>query len=153
MPDITDEKAVATTYPPESLYNSWRDHADTLDLAISQYIIRMVEAGRKQVDLQETTSDTLRELRQQHTDLQRELEHQRTRNQELERQLHHTAHAEIISYVSENPGVAAPQIIQHIADTVPGRVAGYLDVLEGEELRINQGEYYPVESPTSESEE
>jgi len=57
MPDITEEKTVATTYPPESLYNSWREHADSLDLAISQYIIRMVEAGRKQVDLQESTSD------------------------------------------------------------------------------------------------
>jgi len=55
MPDITEEKTVATTYPPESLYNSWREHADSLDLAISQYIIRMVEAGRKQVDLQEST--------------------------------------------------------------------------------------------------
>jgi len=34
---------------------------------------------------------------------------------------------------------------------VPGRVAGYLDVLEGEELQAQDGAYYPVESVSESS--
>ena len=79
MPDITDEKAVATTYPPESLYNSWSDHADTLDLAISQYIIRMVEAGRKQVDLRKSTSDLSCQTQRQQSEFNKATSCQRVR--------------------------------------------------------------------------
>ncbi len=142
MPDISAQKITATCYPPESLYLKWKDHAERLDMSASQFLIRMVETGRKQIDVQESTNDSLRELRQQLTDLQRELNRQRTRNKELERQLQHTAHAEIVSYVEENPGATTPQIIQHIADTVPGRVVGHLDVLEEDTLEVEDGAYY-----------
>jgi len=151
MPDISSEKTTATTYPPTRLYDSWCNHADDLNMPVSQYIIRMVEAGRKQVDLQDTTSDSIRALRQQQTSLKRELERQRARNAELERQLEHTIHSEIVKFVSDCPGVSMSEIIQHIADTVPGRVARFLDMLEGDEIEISDGEYYPVAQGTEES--
>lgn len=144
MPDISSDKIMASCYPPQSLYDDWNDHADRLDLAVSQFIIRMVETGRKQIDIQSDTDDSARRLRRQLADVQRELDRQRTRNQELERQLRHTAHAEIVSYVQENPGVGTAEIIQHVADTVPGRVAGHIDVLEGNEIQQSEDGYYPV---------
>jgi hypothetical protein len=79
MPDISQNKSVATTYPPEQLYESWREHADSLDLAISQYIIRMVEAGRKQVDLRKSTSDLSRQTQRQQSELNKATSCQRVR--------------------------------------------------------------------------
>jgi hypothetical protein len=78
--------------------------------------------------------------------LKREVERQRQRNRELERELRQTAYFEIADYVEENPGTSMPQIIQHVADTVPGRVASYLDLLEEEELVVRDGRYYPQNS-------
>jgi len=151
MPDISSQKTTATCYPPESLYSTWQGHAEQLNLTTSQFLIKMVEAGRKQLNVDENSSESVRELRRQLTDLQRELERQRTRNEELERQLQHTVHSEITAYVEENPGATTPQIIQHIANTVPGRVAGYLDVLEGDTIEVTDGEYYPQESEFEQS--
>jgi predicted RNase H-like nuclease (RuvC/YqgF family) len=142
MPDISADKVTATTYPPETLYESWCNEADQRDIATSQYIIRMVEAGRKQVDVEELASDSIQELRQQRADLQQELEHQRSRVRELEEQLHHTAQADIVEFVEENPGAATPEIIQHIAETVPARVASHLDLLEGQALTKQDGGYH-----------
>lgn len=151
MPDINPDKTTATTYPPESLYESWISHADSLNQPISQFIIRMVEAGRKQANIQETTSASSRELRQLNADLERELKRQRTRNEELERQLHNTAQSEIISYIEKNPGATTPELIQRVADTVPGRVAGLLDLLEGEAIELQNDGYYLIESSGNES--
>lgn len=144
MPNISPDKTIVTTYPPQTLSDAWSEHADELDMAVSQFIIRMVEAGRKQVDIQETTSESIRELRQLNADLERELERQRARNEELERQLHNTAQSEVISHVEENPGTTTPELIQRVADTVPGRVAGLLDLLDGEAIKLQDDGYYPL---------
>jgi predicted RNase H-like nuclease (RuvC/YqgF family) len=122
-----------------------------MSLTTSQFLIKMVEAGRKQLDVDKNATESVRELRRQLTDLQRELERQRTRNEELERQLQHTVHSEITAYVRENPGATTPQIIQHIANTVPGRVAGHLDVLEGDTIRVSDGQYYPQKSDSEQT--
>lgn len=146
MPEISPDKTTAAAYPPELLYEQWRDHADELDMPISQFIIRMVEAGRKQINLEAVADDTHHELRQQRADLKTELERQRQRVKQLERQLHRTEHSDIIEFVANNPGATSPEIIQHIADTVPGRVATHLDTLEEETLDHRDDGYYPYES-------
>ncbi|WP_226483098.1 hypothetical protein [Natrinema amylolyticum] len=146
MPDIASDKATAVTYPPQPLYDKWCQQADSLNMSISQFLIRMVEVGRKQVDLEDIAEESLRDLHNQVTDLQRELNQQRTRNQKLERQLHRTVHGEILDYVEDNPGVTTPEIMQYVADTVPSRVASYLDLLEGDELELRDGEYYLQET-------
>jgi len=143
MPDIGDDKATATTYPPESLYQGWCEEAEARGIPTSQYIIRMVEAARKDVSLDEAVSDSVQELRQQRQDLQAELERQRGRVQKLEEQLHHSEQVEILEYVEANPGAATPEIIQHVADTVPSRVASHLDLLQGEGIERREDGYYP----------
>lgn len=120
-------------------------------MSTSQFLIRMVEAGRKNISISSFSADSSHKLRQQLTDLEQELERQRARNHDLERQLQHTAHGEIVTYVKENPGATTPQIIQHIADTVPRRVAGHLDVLEEDTLENKDGEYYLQESDSNQS--
>jgi hypothetical protein len=143
MPDIGDDKATATTYPPKSIYQGWCEEAETRSIPTSQYIIRMVEAARKDVSLDEAVSDSVQELRQQRQDLQNELDQQRRRVQKLEEQLHHSEQVDVLEYIEANPGVTVSEIIQHIADTVPSRVAGHLDLLQGESIERREGGYYP----------
>jgi predicted RNase H-like nuclease (RuvC/YqgF family) len=152
MPEIATDTAVASCYPPESLYSDWCEHADELDMPTSQFLIRMVEAGRKDISMDEASAGSIHELQQQLNDLQKELERQRTRNKDLERQLQHTAHSEIITFVEENPGATTPQIIQHVADTVPGRVVGHLELLEGDTLELDDGAYFVRDSADEDEE-
>lgn len=142
MPDLGSDTTTATTYPPESLYNQWADHAEDLDIPISQFLIRMVEAGRKQIDISTVADDSLQELRQQRADLRAEVERERQRVQELERQLYRTAQSDIVDYVEDNPGATTPEIMQHIADTVPARVASHLDALEEDKLDHRDDGFY-----------
>lgn len=148
MPDISSDKMMAATYPPQALYDSWSQHADSLNMSTSQFIIRMVEAGRKQIDMEGLANESAQELRQQRSDLQGELERQRDRVSKLEQQLHYTAQADMIDYVEANPGATAPEIIQHIANTVPERVASYLDLLEGDALERRTNGYHLFEEDT-----
>ncbi|SDZ92691.1 hypothetical protein SAMN04488065_1264 [Haloplanus vescus] len=149
MPDISADKQMAAAYPPEALYESWSDHADELDMPISQFIIEMVEAGRKQIDLEEYAADSIRELRDQRDDLRNEVRRQRARVEELERQLDRTARTDIVAFIEENPGATTPEIVQHAADTVPGRTIGLLDALDGRSLRERDGQYYVLDEPES----
>jgi TolA-binding protein len=105
----------------------------------------MVEAGRKQLNVDESALSTNQELRQQLANLQNEVQRQQERNEDLERQLQQTTHTDICSFIDENPGSTTPQIIQHIADSVPSRVAAQLDALEGTHLRREGGQYYLTE--------
>jgi len=142
MPDISSDKTMAATYPPDALYDSWTEHAASLNMSTSQFIIRMVEAGRKQIDVEGIANESAQELRKQRSDLQNELERQRDRVSQLEKQLHYTAQADIIDYVEANPGATTPEIIQHIANTVPERVASHLDLLEGNALERGTSGYH-----------
>ena len=145
MPDIGSDKQTAVTYPPDALYQSWVDHADELDMPVSQFIISMVEAGRKQIQLDDVATSSVHDLRQQRDDLREELKRERARVRELERQLHRSAITEIDTFVTNNPGATTPEIMQHVADTVPGRVASYLDLLEGDTLWHREDGYYPLD--------
>jgi hypothetical protein len=146
MPDLGDDTTMAAAYVPDDLYEAWTEHAEEMDMSTSRYIIEMVEAGRKQIDLDAFAADSLQDLRAQRDDLQNEVERQRERVQELERQLDRTAKGDIVEYVAENPGATATEIIQHVADTVPGRTVGHLDLLAGRALRQEDGAYYVADA-------
>lgn len=151
MPDISPDKTMAATYPPESLYESWSEHADSLNMSTSQFIIRMVEAGRKQINVDGLVNESAQELRQQRSDLQKELERQRDRVRKLEKRLHYTTQADIIDYVEANPGVATPEVIQHIANTVPERVVSHLDLLEGGALEHRTNGYHILDTDSDDA--
>lgn len=86
MPDISDDKKVVTTYPPQDLYEDWEEEADGLDMNISQFIIRMVEAGRKTLvmDLDSEEERLVRDLQEENERLKGELAEHRVRELEDE---------------------------------------------------------------------
>lgn len=147
MPDLAEDTTQATVYPPKDLYATWREHAEELDMSLSKFTISMVEAGRKQFSVDSEADESIRRLRQESADLQREVERKRDRIAELERQLGQTIQRDIVEYVAENPGVTAPQIIQRMVETMPARVSNQIDLLLGEELSYtDDGFYVPDQS-------
>ena len=146
MPEIASEKIMAASYPPQELYDFWCDHADDLDMSVSQYIIRMVEAGRADICVEDGPSDSIHELLQEKATLKREIDRQRTRIEELEQQLEKTSQSELVSVVRDNPGIQTPEIIQHVADSTPVRVVSHLDALEGSVIEREGDQYYPLET-------
>jgi len=152
VPDIAPDKISAVSYPPESLYETWSEHADSLDLSNSQFIIKMVEAGRRNISMDDASTASIRELLKERADLEKEIQRQRERIDDLERQLQHSTQSEIVSFVAENPGAQTPDIIQHMANSVPSRVAGHLDALEGDAIERHEDGYVPSEPAEVEDE-
>jgi hypothetical protein len=151
MPKTADDTAFVATYPPKKLKQQWCDHADMLDMSLSRYIIKMVEAGRATIEIESSSNDEISRLQQQARDQRRELQRSRKRIRDLEHQLERTAVADIEQFVADNPGAGTPEIIQHVADTVPSRVVGYLDLLEGEAIHCRDDRYYPSQSVEGET--
>jgi ElaB/YqjD/DUF883 family membrane-anchored ribosome-binding protein len=136
----------AATYPSEEQYQRWQDRADNLGMSISEFVEAMVEAGMKKFDATVEPDETNQELREQRNELKTELDRTRDRIQELEDAVYHGERQSIKRYVEDNPGATYDDIIQHVIDTVPQRVTTHLDDLEGDELRHEDGGYYPVDN-------
>jgi hypothetical protein len=148
MPDINPDKSVATAYPPDPLYQSWTTEAEARNMTLSRFMIKMIEVGREQIDIRDLATDSLRELRQQRSDLREQVEQKEARIQKLEQALHRTAYADIIDFVEANPGVTTPEVIQHVADSVPTRVVSHLDIVEGDVLEQREDGYYVLDANT-----
>lgn len=148
MPEISDEKITAACYPPKTLYDNWCEHANDLGMSTSRFVIRMVEAGRKNISMDDVPSESIRNLRQERDELDREVERQKERIRDLEQQLKRTSRTDIVEVIEDNPGITTAEIMQHVADTVPGRVASHLDVLEGTVVEVREDGYYPLENGT-----
>ncbi|WP_336328335.1 hypothetical protein [Halovenus sp. HT40] len=120
-------------------------------MSISDFITQKVEAGRKQLTIDESVDKSVQSLRRQRDDLQQEVDHLRERLEKLENELQRTAYGDIEEYVEEHPGASDAEIIQHIADSVPNRVVSHLDVLESESIKKTEEGYYPRDSDQEES--
>ncbi|MDL0123631.1 MULTISPECIES: hypothetical protein [Halobacterium] len=138
----TDKKS-AMTYPTPEQYQGWKDDAEEMDMSVSEWMQAMIEAGRKKFDAQVEPDESADELRKQRNDLKDELEHARTRIEELETQLHHGEQEVIKEFVEENPGATFEDITRHVIETVPERLNRHLDELEGDTLYVADDGYYP----------
>ena len=119
-------------------------------MSVSEFMQAMVEAGIKVDRGFELTMDrdeTNRELREQRNDLKDELDRARRRIEALEDRLHRSERETVRRFVAEHPGATFEEIVQHVIDTVPERVNEHLEALEGDEVRIKDGAYYPKEEP------
>lgn len=151
----SDSTQAAMTYPTKTQYSRWKDRANELDMSVSEFMQSMVEAGIKvdkgfELDLER--DETRQELREQRNDLRDELEHARNRISKLENQLHRGERAAIIEFVEDNPGATHGELGQHIVDTLSDRLPKYIEELDGEEIRIEGDQYYPI-SDESEGEQ
>jgi hypothetical protein len=134
------------TYPAEDQHHRWEDQADALGMSLSEFVETMVEAGLKKFEPTVDPDMTNQELRDQRNELKQELDHARTRIQQLEQTAYHGERRTIKRFVNQNPGVTYDEIMQHIIDTVPRRVTMNLDELEGDAIKNTDEGYYPAQT-------
>jgi len=142
---MSSDTQPAMTYPTTGQYERWKDRAEEFDMSVSEFMQAMVEAGLKKFDATVDPDETTQELRQQRNDLKEELNRTRARIQTLEDRLHDDERNTVNQYVEDNPGATYDEIIQHVIDTVPSRVSGHLEDLEGESLTTDDGAYYAID--------
>lgn len=152
MSSTSNDTQAAMTYPSAEQYGRWKEHAEELDMSVSEYMQAMIEAGSKKFTATVEPDETVRELREQRNDLKMELDRARSRIETLEERLHHTERATVREFVEDNPGAEFRDIVQAVVDSVPERVNHHLDALEGEALRHESGGYYPTGESAADTE-
>lgn len=139
-----DETQPAMCYPQEEQYERWKEWADEMEMSVSEFMQAMVEAGYKKFDTSVEPDSTNEELRQQRNDLKTQLRSARQRIEVLEDELHSTEREDIVRFLRENPAASHADVVRYITDSAPRRVQDHLDMMEGERVRAESGEYYAL---------
>jgi len=143
MPNDTSEDTQPTMcYPTTEQHGEWKDHADDLDMSLSNFVASMVEAGRKKFNASVSPDETNTELREQRNRYKRENDQLRRRVQRLEDRLATGERGQILAFIENNPGATYKEIVNHIGEKTPGRVTDHLDDLGGDAIEKRDDGYY-----------
>lgn len=148
MPGNGDDKQLASCYPTKSQYEQWKEWADEMGYnSNSRFMIAMIEAGYKQMSVSVGYDEETKELREQRNDLKRELDQARRRIEDLEEQLYRGERRSIIEFIDQqHEPVSFAEIVQHIVDDAPARVAQHLDGMEGDSVELVEDGYLTKEA-------
>lgn len=152
MTELGDDTQAAMCYPSSRQYEQWKTRAEERGYdSVSRFIIDMVEAGSKQMDISVEYDEDPRELRRQRNDLKKELDDARRRIEALEDQLYRGERKAIIEFLnSRSDGATFAEIVQCLIDDAPARVAEQLGQMEGDDI-VTEGSLYTTrESDTDE---
>jgi uncharacterized protein YPO0396 len=143
MTEVGKNTQPAMCYPKSPQYEQWKKWADEMGYkSVSQFMIAMIETGYKQMNIAIGYDEDTKELREQRNELKRELDRERDRLQRLEERLYHDERRAIVNFLDERPeGASFAEIVQHIIDDAPTRVARVLDEMDGDEIRLVDGRY------------
>ena len=134
----------ATVYVTEEQYQRWKGEADDRDMSTSEFISSMVEAGLKKFEVEFERDESYHSLRRQRNEIKNQLGECRERVSDLEEQLHTQERKDIEEFVEANPGTSFDAVLQHIVDSAPRRVNSHLHALEGDAIRVEGEQYYPL---------
>lgn len=143
MTDVGDDTQPAMCYPKSQQYEEWSARAEQRGYnSLSRFMIDMIEAGSKEIDVSVALDEDSAELRRQRNDLRKQLTEARERIATLEDQLYGAERTEIISFIQkQEDGATFGQILQHIIDDAPTRVAQHLDEMEGQKITRTDDQY------------
>ena len=139
MSDSSNNIKDTMCYPTKEQRERWDERADELDMNTSEFVKSMVEAGMKKFEVSVEPDESAEQLREERNQLRDELE-------QAEDALRSQGFGEADSvqeYIEENPGATFGEILNHMTDTMPGRLNRLLDELDGYALRREGDEYYP----------
>lgn len=147
MTQVGDDTQPAMSYPNSEQYEQWKARAEQRGYnSTSRFMIDMVEAGSKMMDISVDPDRDVAELRKQRNDLKELLNKKRQRVEHLEEQLYHSEKQEIVDFVEDQPEAATfGAIVQHLVDDTPARVAQYLGEMEGQEVTLDDDSYRVIE--------
>lgn len=143
MTELGDDTQAAMCYPSSQQYEQWKVRAEKRGYnSVSRFIVDMVEAGSKQMDLSVEYDEEPRELRRQRNDLREELDDARRRIEALEDQLYRGERKAIIEFLEgRSEGATFGGVVQHLVDDAPARVAEQLDQMEGSDVVVEDSVY------------
>lgn len=143
MTEVGDDTQPAMCYPNSQQYEEWGVRAEQQGYdSLSRFMIETIEAGSKEIDVSVALDEDSAELRRQRNDLKEQLTEARERIATLEDQLYRTERTEIISLIEkQEDGATFSQILQHIVDDAPARVARHLDEMEGHKITRTDDQY------------
>ena len=140
-----------TVYIPENQRDDWQEEADAMDMSQSEFVASMTNAGRKKFDVDVEPDETDSELRASRDYYRREMEKERREKERLEEQLHGGERQAITNFIEANPGVSYQEIVEHVVDTVPGRVSDYLEEMNGQSIWNGRNGYTPIDGDEEEA--
>jgi len=148
MAELGNNKQQATCYPKKPQYEQWKEWADEMGYnGVSGFMTAMIEAGYKQMNLSVEYDEDTKELREQRNDLKHQLDQARRRIEELEEQLYRSERRSIIEFIDlKSEPVSFAEIVQHIVDDTPARVAQHLDGIEGDSVELVEDGYLTKET-------
>jgi FtsZ-binding cell division protein ZapB len=151
MTEVGDDTKYAVCYPSESQYKQWERRADEMGYnSVSRFIVEMVEAGYSQISSTITYDEETSELREQRNELKRELDDSRERIDRLEEQLYRGERRTIIQFLDQQEaGASFADIVQHLIDDAPVRVAETLEQMEADQITSEDGTYRLIEDETN----
>jgi predicted RNase H-like nuclease (RuvC/YqgF family) len=143
MTELGDDTQAAMCYPSSRQYEQWKTRAEERGYdSVSRFIIDMVEAGSKQMDISVEYDEEPQDLRRQRNDLKEELDDARRRIEALEDQLYRGERKAIIEFLDgRSDGATFAEIVQCLIDDAPTRVAEQLSQMEGDDI-VTEGSLY-----------
>jgi hypothetical protein len=145
--DIGDEETVpATSYVTPIQYHHWQDEAEKRNQSVSTFISSMVEAGRRQISLEQGSPDEITDLRKQIQTLRSERDEVRRKLEATQQQDYQIGLGKIKELIVNNPGFTRREIAIHVSENPFIFVDKYLESLEDSEYKNNGGMWYPPES-------
>ena len=135
----------AATYVPEELLEDWDEMAEEMDMSRSEWLLAMVEAGRKKFDRDIQPDESKRDLRRRNTELWNDYQEASEERDRLRKQLRLTEGRAIVEFVEKNPGCRYEEIAQHLVENQGSRLTKMLDAMNGDELEIDEdGHVYRI---------
>jgi hypothetical protein len=135
----------AATYVPEELLEDWDEMAEEMDMSRSEWLLAMVEAGRKKFDRDIQPDESKRDLRRRNTELWNDYQEASEERDRLRKQLRLTEGRAIVEFVEDNPGCRYEEIAQHLVENQGSRLTKMLDAMNGDELEIDEdGHVYRI---------
>ena len=142
MTEVGDDTQPAMCYPTKEQYARWKKRANEFDMTTSEYMQAMIEAGQKKFEVSVEAEEPNQEIREERNELMDQLERAEERIEDLHRSRQYTEQSAVLQYVEENPGASFDEILDHLKETLPGRLNRLLDELEGSELRVTEDRYH-----------
>lgn len=131
-------KVSVQIYVKPSTRERWREHAEEMGMAESEFVRSMVEAGLKEFTREVEPDKTRDELRQQRNEAYSELREAREKINRLEEKLMSSARGVVIDYIEDNPGCTYHDIVDRLTETAPSRATKVLEAIEGSEVAVDE---------------
>lgn len=143
MTEVGEDTQPAMCYPHRQQYEEWQTRAERNGYnSLSQFMIEMIEAGSKEIEISVALDENQAELRSQRNELREQLRKARNRIAELEDEVYSGERQEILNFLAEQTdGATFAEIVQHLVDDAPARVAQQLDEMEGADLTRENNRY------------